>query len=161
MTDRALRLFEKYRVLSNEELRARYLIHTERYIKDLEIEVNCLINICLTQVIPAAAAYQQKLARAILDAKEVLGSAAVISSQAELLKKILDLINDIYAACREITAGMQAAKAMDGEQKKAEALCARVKPKMDELREYVDALENIVDDEIWPLPKFWEMLFIC
>ena len=161
VTDRALRLFEKYRVLSNEELRARYLIHTERYIKDLEIEVNCLINICLTQVIPAAAAYQQKLARAILDAKEVLGSAAVISSQAELLKKILDLINDIYAACREITAGMQAAKAMDGEQKKAEALCARVKPKMDELREYVDALENIVDDEIWPLPKFWEMLFIC
>ena len=88
-------------------------------------------------------------------------SAAVISSQAELLKKILDYSNDVYTACKEIAAGMQAAKALDSEQKKAEMLCARVKPKMDELREYVDALENLVDDELWPLPKFWEMLFIC
>ncbi len=112
-------------------------------------------------MIPAAAAYQQKLARAILDTKEALGSAAVISSQAELLKRILDFSNDVYMACKEIAAGMQAAKAMDSEQKKAEMLCARVKPKMDELREYVDALENLVDDELWPLPKFWEMLFIC
>ena len=115
----------------------------------------------MTQVIPAAVAYQKKLAKAIIDTKEVLGSSAMVSSEKDHLKKILDLINDIYAACREITAGMQAAKAMDGEQKKAEALCARVKPKMDELREYVDALENLVDDELWPLPKFWEMLFIC
>ena len=161
VTDQALRLFEKYQVLSNEELKARYLIHIERYLKDLEIEVNCLTNLCLTQVIPAAVAYQQKLARAILDAKEALGSAAVISSQAELLKKILDFSNDVYVACKEIAAGIQAAKGMDSEQKKAEMLCARVKPKMDELREYVDALENLVDDELWPLPKFWEMLFIC
>ena len=161
ITDKALNLFEKYEVLSRAELKSRYLIHVERYIKDLQIEVKCLNNICLTQVIPAAVEYQKKLSKAIIGTKEVLGSAAVISSQTELLKTILDLINNIYTTNKDIQAKVEAANAIHDEQKKAETLCAKVKPKMDELREYVDALENLVDDETWPLPKFWEMLFIC
>ena len=55
---------------------------------------------------------------------------------------------------------VEAASDVHDEPGKAEMLGSKVKPKMDELREYVDALENIVDDETWPLPKFWEMLFI-
>jgi len=161
ITDKALKLFEKYEVLSNVELKSRYLIHIERYIKDLEIEVNCLNNMCMTQVIPAAVAYQKKLAKAIVDTKDVLGSAAVVSPQVEILKKILDLINNIYTINKDIQAKVEAAGALHDEPKKAEMLGAKVKPKMDELREYVDALENLVDDETWPLPKFWEMLFIC
>ena len=112
-------------------------------------------------VIPAAVAYQKKLAGAIIDTKEALGSSAVISSQAELLKKILDLLNNIYVTIKDIQAKMETASAIRDEPKKAEMLGSKVKPKMDELREYVDALENLVDDETWPLPKFWEMLFIC
>ena len=161
ITDKALKLFEKYEVLSNVELKSRYLIHMERYIKDLEIEVNCLNNMCMTQVIPAAVAYQKKLAKAIVDTKDVLGSAAVVSPQVEILKKILDLINNIYTINKDIQAKVEAAGALHDEPRKAEMLGAKVKPKMDELREYVDALENLVDDETWPLPKFWEMLFIC
>ena len=161
ITDKALKLFEKYEVLSNVELKSRYLIHMERYIKDLEIEVNCLNNMCMTQVIPAAVAYQKKLAKALVDTKDVLGSAAVVSPQVEILKKILDLINNIYTINKDIQAKVEAAGALHDEPKKAEMLGAKVKPKMDELREYVDALENLVDDETWPLPKFWEMLFIC
>ena len=53
---------------------------------------------------------------------------------------------------------IEAANALHDEQKKAEML--RVKPMMEELREYADALEILVDDDIWPVPKFWEMLFI-
>jgi glutamine synthetase len=161
VTDKALHLFEKYEVLSNVELKSRYLIHVERYIKDLEIEVKCLNNICLSQVIPAVVAYQKKLAEAIIGIKDVLGSAAVVSSQTELLKKILDLINNIYTTNKDIQAKVEAASAVHDEQKKAEILSSKVKPQMDELREYVDALEGLVDDETWPLPKFWEMLFIC
>jgi len=112
VTDKSLRLFEKYEVLSNAELKSRYLIHVERYIKDLEIEVKCLNQICLTQVIPAAVAYQKKLARAIMETREVLGSAAVVSSQVELLKKILDLINKIYAAHKEIQSKLEQAAAL-------------------------------------------------
>ncbi|OQB54988.1 MAG: Glutamine synthetase [Deltaproteobacteria bacterium ADurb.Bin151] len=160
ITDKALKLFEKYEVLSNVELKSRYLIHVERYIKDLEIEVNCLNNICMTQVIPAAVAYQQKVAKAITSSQKALGAGAVVFSQKEILKKIMELISKIYKTNDDIQTKVKAASAVHDEPKKAEFLGSKVKPKMDELREYVDALENIVDDEIWPLPKFWEMLFI-
>jgi len=73
ITDKALNLFEKYEVLSKVELKSRYLIHVEKYIKDLEIEVKCLKNICLSQIIPAATAYQKDLTRTINGIKEVLG----------------------------------------------------------------------------------------
>jgi glutamine synthetase len=161
LTQHSLQLFEKYQVLNNAELRARYFISIERYIKDLEIEVNCLGNLCLTQVIPAAIDYQGKLAQSILRVQEVLGSGAVLSSQTNLLKRILDLIHRVYTSSKDMQARMEAAKTIADEQKKAETLCVKIKPMMDELRKSVDELENLVDDEIWPLPKFWEMLFIC
>jgi glutamine synthetase len=160
VTDKALKLFEKYQVLSNIELKARYLIHLERYIKDLEIEVKCLNNICMSQVIPAVVAYQKTLAKAIISTKQALGTAAGNTSQKELLKRIVNLINKIYATNKEILSKVETACAVHNEAKKAEMLSTKIKPKMDELREYVDALEVLVDDETWPLPKFWEMLFI-
>jgi glutamine synthetase len=159
-TKKALDLFEKYRVFSNVELKSRYLIHIEKYIKDLEIEAKCLNNICLSQVIPAATTYQKGLAKAITGAREALGKAVDFTAQQELLKRVVDLVNKIYAANKDVLAGIGKAAAIHDEQKKAEMLCSKVKTKMNELREYVDELEGLVDDELWPLPKFWEMLFI-
>ena len=160
ITDKALKLFDKYQVLSPVELKARYLIYLERYIKDLEIEVKCLNAMCMTQVIPAAVNYQKTLAKAIIMAKEAAGSGAVLSGETELLKKILDLINNVYNTNKEIMSKVETANGNHDEQKKAEMLASKVKPRMDELREYADALESLIDDETWPLPKFWEMLFI-
>jgi glutamine synthetase len=160
ITNKAFNLFEKYQVLSKVELNSRYIIYLEKYIKDMEIEVKCLNNICLNQVIPAAAAYQKTLAKAVIATKEVLGTAAVVSAQTEILKKIVDLVNNVYSVNKDIMVKVEAANAVHDEAKKADTLCSKVKPKMDELREYVDELENLVDDELWPLPKFWEMLFI-
>jgi glutamine synthetase len=114
----------------------------------------------MSQVIPAAAAYQKMIAKAIISTKEVLGNAAVVSAQTEILKKVVDLVNSVYLVNRDILAKVEAANAVHDEAKKADALCNKAKPKMDELREYVDELENLVNDELWPLPKFWEMLFI-
>jgi len=160
ITKKSLDLFENYKVLSGVELKSRYLIHLERYIKDLEIEVKCLNAICTSQIIPAAVTYQKRLAKAINLTQEALGSAAAFPAQREVLKKVLDLVNSVYGAAKDIQAKMEASCGLHDEQKKAEMLSSKVKPKMEELREYVDALENLVDDEIWPLPKFWEMLFI-
>lgn len=160
VTDKALNLFEKYQVLSKIELKSRYLIYLEKYIKDLEIEVKCLNNICMNQVIPAAVAYQKILAGTINETKAALGSSVVLSSEAEMLKKIVDLINKIYTANQDILAKVEAAGAVHDEQKKAETLCTKVKTAMNELRDTVDELEGLVDEEIWPMPKFWEMLFI-
>ncbi|MFA5321790.1 MAG: glutamine synthetase III [Smithella sp.] len=160
ITDKAFSLFEKYEVLSKVELNSRYLIYVEKYIKDLEIEVKCLKNICLSQIIPAATAYQKTLTKTINGIKEVLGGKAASSAQQEILKTSLDLVNKIYKVTKEILAQVDSTSAIHDEAKKAEMLCSKVKTRMDALREYVDALEEIVDDELWPLPKFWEMLFI-
>ncbi|HQP25804.1 MAG TPA: glutamine synthetase III [Smithellaceae bacterium] len=160
ITKKGLDLFEKYQVLSNLEVRSRQLIHLERYIKDLEIEVKCLNTICLSQIIPATVFYQKKLADAINSTRQALGNAASVTAEIELLKKITDLINNIFATNRDIQQKVESANALHDEQKKAEMLSFKVKPKMEELREYVDDLEILVDDEFWPLPKFWEMLFI-
>ena len=161
VTKKALDLFDKYQVLSNVELKSRYLIRLERYIKDLEIEVKCLNNICLSQVIPAAMAYQKGLSKAIIGAREALGKSVDFSAQQELLKRIVELVNKIYATDKDILAKVAAVSSVHDEQKKAEMLCSKVKTRMNELREYVDELEGLVDDELWPMPKFWEMLFIC
>jgi glutamine synthetase len=160
ITDKALNLFDKYQVLSKVELKSRYLIYLEKYIKDLEIEVKCLNNICMNQVVPSAIAYQKILAETVNETKAALGSSAVLSSEVEILKKIVDLINNIYAVNKDILAKVEAANAVHDEQKKAEMLCNKVKTSMNELRDYVDELEGLVDDEMWPMPKFWEMLFI-
>ncbi|MDD5343322.1 MAG: glutamine synthetase III [Smithella sp.] len=160
VTNKALDLFEKYKVLSRVELQSRYIIYLEKYIKDLEIEVKCLSNICLSQIIPSVVVYQKMLAKAINTTREALGSAATVSAQTEILKKIVDGINNVYNLNKDILAKVEAADSVHDEAKKADTLCGKVKPKMDELRESVDELENLVDDELWPLPKFWEMLFI-
>ena len=160
VTDKALGLFEKYEVLTPVELKSRYLIYLEKYIKDLEIEVKCLNNICLSQVIPAATTYQKGLSKTLINLKATLGDTAVPTAQKDILATSVDLVNKIYETNKEILAQVEAASAIHDEAKKARMLCEKAKTKMDELREYVDALEAIVDDEIWPLPKFWEMLFI-
>ena len=160
VTQKALDLFDKYKVLSNVELRSRYLIRVEKYIKDLMIEVKCLNNIILSQIIPAATAYQKVLSQAINGTRDAIGKGADLSAQQDMLKRITGLVNKIYAANKEVLAGIEKAEAVHDEQKKAEMLCSKVKPKMNELRDYVDELEVLVDDELWPMPKFWEMLFI-
>jgi len=160
VTDKALNLFEKYSVLSKVELKSRYLIYLEKYIKDLEIEVKCLNNICMNQVIPAAVAYQKVLARTINETKNALGSSAVLSSEMEILKKMVDLINKIYSTNKDILAKVDAANGVHDEQRKAEMLCSKVKTCMNELRDCVDELEGLLDEDMWPMPKFWEMLFI-
>jgi glutamine synthetase len=142
------------------ELKSRYLIHIEKYIKDLEIEVKCLGNICLSQVVPAATVYQKRLAQTINGTREALGKSIDLSAQEELLKRVTGLVNKIYGTNKDILAKVAAASSIHDEQKKAETLCSKVKPRMNELRDYVDELEGLVDDEFWPMPKFWEMLFI-
>ncbi len=160
VTEKALNLFEKHQVLSRIELKSRYLIYLEKYIKDLEIEVKCLNSICMSQVIPAAAIYQKTLAGAINETKAALDNSVVPAAEVELLKKIVDLINKIYAVNKDILTKVEKADAIHDEQEKAEMLCSEAKTAMNELRDYVDELEVLVDDDMWPMPKFWEMLFI-
>jgi glutamine synthetase len=160
ITDKAIKLFEKYQVLTKVEMQSRYLIYVEKYIKDLEIEVKCLNNICMSQAIPAAVTYEQRLADAIGETLEILDDGDLLSAQTDILKRIAGLIKAVYTVNKSILAKVEKANTQHDEAKKAEMLCSQVKPQMDELRKSVDELEGLVDDGLWPIPKFWEMLFI-
>ncbi|MRR08447.1 MAG: hypothetical protein EG828_16305 [Deltaproteobacteria bacterium] len=160
ITEEALDVFEKYQVLSRVELSSRYNIYLERYIKDFEIEAKCLSNICQSQIIPAGTAYQRMLASTIVATKDALGTDADVTAQKELLLKVLDLVNNIHSLNKRIQSGLKKTCGVHDEVKKADMLSKEIKPEMDELRSYVDTLETLVEDEMWPLPKFWEMLFI-
>jgi len=160
VTEKALALFERYRVLSPVELKSRYTIYLERYIKDLEIEAKCLHNLCMEHVIPAATAYQATLATALTRTREALGKGVDLRVQETLLRDIVELVGRIYHKDRDIMDALKKAEGHGDEQERAGTLYREVKLRMNELRDCVDALESLVDDEVWPLPAFWEMLFI-
>jgi glutamine synthetase len=159
-TEKALKLFEKYGVLSNVELKSRYHIWLEKYAKDIEIEAKALYDIVTTQVIPAGMKYQKDLAESITGASAALGSKADLSVQKDFLAGITTLISNIRAASQKMKESCEKIASVKDEQGKADYCCKEIKTKMDAIREDVDKLEAFVDDELWSLPKFWEMLFI-
>jgi glutamine synthetase len=158
-TDKAKKLFAKYGVLSEVETESRYNIAVERYIKEVEIEANALYTIVETQIIPAGLEYQSKVARSIAETKAAIGEAD-LGPQKEILQKIASTISKIKKTCDDLKTKNAAAHTQHDEEKIAAFYCAEVTTKMAELRTYVDELELICDDEMWPLPKYWEMLFV-
>jgi len=161
ITDKALNLFEKFEVLSRIEMTSRYKIRVEKYIKDLEIEAKSLKNIVATQIIPAAIRYQKTLASSINAAQALLGKELDLGVQKELLMSVSSLINKTQSGLTTLNEKLKKADSIHDEYKKAEFICNEIKSTMDAIRENVDTLEGVTDDEVWPLPKFWEMLFIC
>ncbi|TAL31661.1 MAG: glutamine synthetase type III [Spirochaetes bacterium] len=160
VTEKALSLFEKYGVLSKVELKSRYHIRVERYVKELDIEAMTLYSMVQNQVIPAGLDYQYKVATSIASVSEILGDSSDLKVQKELLKTVLSLVSALQTSVNDLKARNDKAGAMHDEEKKAAYYCNEIKKVMIEIREKADILEEYIDDSIWPLPKFWEMLFI-
>ena len=159
-TDKALKLFEKYNVLSALELKSRYHVRLEKYIKEIDIEAVTLNNMVQNQIIPAAISYQRKIAQSVKSVIDVIGDSKDLKVQKELIKLISGLIGETQALTNELRIKIDKANAIASEEKKAACFCDEVKVIMNDIREKVDTLENYVDDELWPIPKYWEMLFI-
>ena len=159
-SDKALKLFNKYGVLSPVELKSRYHVRLERYIKEIDIEAVTLFTMVQSQILPAAAGYQKALAQSIKNAMDVIGDGKELKPQKELLKLISSLISDAQKQVTELKIGIEKAKAIDSEEKQAAYFCDVIKPCMNTVRHTVDTLELYVDNELWPIPKYWEMLFI-
>ena len=160
ITPKAFSLFEKYGVLSPVELKSRYLIRVERYCKEVEIEALALCDIVLTQIVPACVRYQGTLASSLDEAVEVLGEKFDMEGQKSLLRSLAQGINSCIARTEDLKKKLAAASGIHDEQKKAEYFNAEIKPLMAAIRAEADRLETLADDGEWPLPKFWEMLFI-
>lgn len=147
-------LFDKYRVLSPRELKSRYEIFLEQYIKSINVEQKLVVRMAQTQILPAALRYQKDLADTVGAVKAAGGSA-----DASLLTKVTKLTSELQSG---ITA-LESAAAHHG----AEGLLEEAKyfktsllPAMLKVRETADTLETLVADNLWPLPTYQEMLFI-
>ncbi len=147
-TAKARRLFAEFGVLSERELAARVEINWERYVKIQNIEANCALDMARTMILPAAARYLGELA----GAASSKGVAAVAGTVASLTDGLVDAIHALEAA-------QHAAHEAGSVHEEAAAFCERVIPAQNELRVVADELETLVADDLWPLPKYRELLF--
>jgi len=150
-------LFAKYKVMSEKEYDAREEIGWERYVKVLNIEANAVADIARNMILPAGLRYQNKLADGIVATKSA--SAVPQKGQTALLDKLAKDNSDLWEAVGELDALIGKANGAAGLHKIAESFKDQVIPAMLKVRGLVDELEGLVDDEVWPLPKYREMLF--
>ncbi len=160
VTDKALKLFEKYKVLTGVELKSRYHVRLEKFCKMLDIEANTLLSMVNTQIIPAAIDYQGDLASSIDETMEVMGDGFKMDGQKALLGEIAGLLDKLIVMTRDLKKKCAHASGIENEQSKAEYYSDEIKKYMISIREVSDELEDLMDDSIWTLPKYWEMLFI-
>jgi glutamine synthetase len=155
----SVRFFSHSGVFSEEEVHARYHVQLERYIKDIEIEIEALKDMVNTLVIPAAYQQQELLAGSISKLQSVLKDAAPVKVQLEQLNACAGAIADLYGALSTLDEKVAAADVEDVAEK-ASKLSEEVLPAMLGVREICDKLEEVVADQFWPLPKYREMLFL-
>ncbi len=144
-------------MLSNKEYTAREEIMWERYVKQLNIEALACVDIARNQILPAAVKYQNELAVTIKATEDVV-SANNTGSKA-VLEDVVENINALYAGIESLKKAHVSAAGASSLPKQAEAYRDQVMPAMLKVREAADTLEGLVNDELWPLPKYREMLF--
>ncbi len=155
------KMFESLNVLTHEEIHARFEIEMEAYIRRREIEARVTADMALNHILPAAVSYQSRLIENVLGLKDVLGAAeakAASKTQVDLIKQISEHVNAMKVAIDKMNTEKDKAAKLDVE-KQADTYSQKIKPLMDTVRDHADALELIVDDELWPLPKMREILF--
>jgi glutamine synthetase len=159
---RTVELFDKLGVLAPNEVEARFGILNETYVKKLQIEARVMGDICLNHVIPAAVKYQNILIENVKGMKDIFGEDyyELCSSEIETLKKISNYINSVSVDVDALVNARKKANVIEDIAVRAKMYSHEVKGMMDKVRESVDNLEMLIDDEMWPLPKYRELLFI-
>lgn len=153
-------LFVSNQIFNEKELEARYEIMQELYEKKIDIEAKVLIQLATSHVIPAGIAYQRNLSECIESMKSAGLNKTDYEIQMNLVKTISGHIRTIYTNVEKVKAELAKAHHISDTQKRALAYCTKIKPLFEPIRDGSDALEFLVDDELWKLPKYREMLFI-
>ncbi|MBE6238234.1 MAG: glutamine synthetase type III [Bacteroidales bacterium] len=154
-------LFSKLGVLAPNEVEARFEILNETYVKKLQIEARIIGDMCLNHVIPAAVKYQNVLIENVNGIKEIFGKGYLefCSAEIETLKKISTYINSISIYVEQLVEARKKANRVEDMAERAKMYSLEVKDMMDKVRENADKLEMLIDDEMWTLPKYRELLF--
>lgn len=161
ITDKAIALFEGMGVLTKVELIARYEIALEEYVKTVQIESRVLGDIARNHVVPTAVRYQNTLIENVRGLKEIFGDAyqEVASEQIGLIRHISEHIKVIHSTVEAMIEARKRANHLATFVERADAYCNEVKPFFDEIRYHCDKLELMIDDELWTLTKYRELLF--
>ncbi len=155
-TKEAYQLFGKYKVFSKRELQSRFEVYLEMYAKHINIEAKTAIRMARTQYIPAVVAYTGELA----DTVNALKSAgADASAQAALLGRVNELLGSAIKKTAALEAARDVADAASNTEKKAHAFRDKVFTAQAALREDIDALEQLLPKDLWPVPSYADMLF--
>ena len=160
ISDKAINLFEEMQVMSKMELEARYDVGLESYSKKIQIECRVLGDIARNHVVPTAVIYQNTLLENTKNLKEIFGEdyKNIAKEQIDLIMIISNHITQINALVIEMEGEKTKANKFEG-LKSAEYYSKKVKPFFEEIRYHCDQLETMVDDNLWPLTKYRELLF--
>ena len=149
----ATELFQKYNVLSKREVESRVEVKLEQYAMAVAVEAKLTAKIAKTMIFPAAIRYQSELATTCANLKSV-GYTFDTNT--------LDRVTELVRCLQDSAAELDVALAHEGNSvfEEADHALKKLIPAMNIVREYADTLENIVADDLWPLPSYQEMLFI-
>ncbi|WP_370097827.1 glutamine synthetase III family protein [Xanthomarina gelatinilytica] len=161
VSKKTIKIFEDLGVLNKVESLSRYEIEMEEYVLHIQIEGRVLGDIARNHVVPTAVRYQNMLIENVKGLKEIYGKdfKKFAKQQMTLIEEISGHIEAINSNVTKMTNERKTANHIEHIEKKADAYCNKVKPLFNEIRYHCDKLELLVDDELWPLTKYRELLF--
>lgn len=153
-------LFVKNNIFNAVELEARYEIMQEIYVKKIDIEAKILAQLATSHIIPSAIEYQGKLASNVASLKAAGLSKSLYDVQVNSITEIAKHVKVISDSVSKLISESDKAHHIDDTHKRAVSMCHKVKPLFDTIRKSSDALEFMIEDDLWKLPKYRELLFV-
>ncbi|MCP4255638.1 MAG: glutamine synthetase type III, partial [Candidatus Scalindua sp.] len=153
---KAVGIFEKYKILSKDEIKARYEIYLGQYSKQINIEANAALDMVRSLYLPAVVQYTKDLAESIEKLEAVKGSVKV---QRDLLTKVSAHLESAYRRVQKLEKEREKALKISDSLKRGEASRDKVLVVMNELREDIDMLETLTPRRLWPVPTYADLLF--
>ena len=155
-------IFKNTGVLTEAELQSRCEVKWETYAKKIQIESRVLGDLVMNHIVPVANRYQSILLDNIVKEKVAFGDEQyqrLASHEILIVKRIINHVDEIVQKVDDMTAARHTANRIESMRERAIAYHDNIVPLMDEIRAHADELEMIVDDEMWTLPKYRELLF--
>ncbi len=159
----SIRMFKKLGVLDERELHGRVEVEYEKFVKKVQIESRVLGDLAINHIVPVAVRYQTMLLQNVKNLQEVFSGEEyeeLASGRKQLIKEIGAHISLIKSKVHDMTEARKKANVLEDNVEKAEAYDQTVFPFLDEIRYHIDKLELVIDNEMWPLPKYRELLFV-
>ena len=162
VAEKTIALYEELNIMSRVEIEARYEIKVEEYSMRIQIEGRVLGDIARNHVIPTAIKYQNILIKNVQGLKEIYGNdfKRLSVEQLKLIEKISEHIEKINMGITDMIEERKKANKINSTELCAKAYCNKVKPYFETIRYHCDKLELLVDDELWPLSKYREMIML-